>query len=330
MRVLVVTNMYPTQTRPDSGTFVADQVASLRTVGVEPEVLFVDRAGEGRGVYRKLAGRARAAAESSQPELVHVMYGGVMADVVTRVVSDRPVLVSFCGDDLQGNAGNGLLAALAGRYSVAASARAARRATGIVVVAPHLRAALRRVDASRVWVVPNGVDLSRFVPLDRTHCRTALGWNSGRAHVLFPARPTRGEKRFPLAEAAVRRLQDSGVDAELHPLQGVPHDDVPLWLNAADAVLLTSMREGSPMVVKEALACNVPVVSVDVGDVRERLSGIQGCYIAAATELDVTEKLSRALERPERVAGRERMAELSLERVAGRLREIYAVLTTSQ
>jgi glycosyltransferase involved in cell wall biosynthesis len=122
-------------------------------------------------------------------------------------------------------------------------------------------------------------------------------------------------------------LGQSGVAVDLHVLDGVPHEEVPTWLNAADVVLLTSLREGSPMVVKEALACNVAVVSVDVGDVRERLAGIEGCFVAEPTPEDLSHNLGRALARTERIEGRERVAELSLERVADTLREIYGVLT---
>ena len=117
---------------------------------------------------------------------------------------------------------------------------------------------------------------------------------------------------------------------ELHSLDAVPHDDVPIWLNASHAVVLTSVREGSPNVVKEALACNVPVVSVDVGDVRERVAGIEGCFVADATPSDVSAKLGQALARRERITGRERIADLSLPRVAATLREIYSVVTNER
>jgi teichuronic acid biosynthesis glycosyltransferase TuaC len=327
MRVLFVTNMYPTEARPASGTFVADQVRSLRDTGVETEVLFVDRPTEGRRAYMRLARRVQERVRTSAPDLVHVRYGGLMADTVTRVVADRPVLVTFCGADLEGNATNGPLGALSARYGVAASARAARRAAGIVVVSQNLFDALPRpVHDSRVWIVPDGVDFSRFAPRDRTACQQTLGWDTSTSHVLFPASPSRAEKAFPLAEAAVRVLANTGPQVQLHTLGQVPHEEVPTWLNAANAVVLTSVREGSPNVVKEALACDVPVVSVDVGDIRERLTEIEGCFIADRTPEDLSANLTRALERG-RVDGRATILALSLERVAARLREIYDILT---
>jgi teichuronic acid biosynthesis glycosyltransferase TuaC len=319
--------MYPTETHPGSGTFIADQVESLRKVGEEVELLFVDRPHAGRHVYRELRETARNVAEKGKPDLVHVMYGGVMADVVTRAIRNRPVLISFCGDDLLGSRDSGVLKSLSARYGVLASCRAAARAAGIVVKSHVLFDALpRRINTSRIWILPNGVDFSRFHPKDRGECQSALGWDSTRSHVLFPAPPLRREKRFALAQAGVELLNQAGADVELHVLQDVPHDDVPAWLNAASAVLLTSSHEGSPNAVKEALACNVPVVSVDVGDVRERIALIEGCFIAEPTPEDIAAKLGRVLERRERIDARDSMKELSLERVAEKLKGIYRTL----
>jgi teichuronic acid biosynthesis glycosyltransferase TuaC len=327
MRVLVVTNMYPTPAHPDDGTFVAAQVGSLRDIGIDMEVLFLDRLKAGRQVYRDLAKRARASLDTVNPDLVHVMYGGVMSDVVTKAIRERPVLVSFCGSDLLGITG-GTVKRLSARFGVIASKRAARRAAGILVKSENLLDALPRgIDDSRVWLLPNGVDLHRFRPIDRLESQRRLGWEPSRKHVLFPANPTRPEKRFALAEAGVAHLNESGADVELHVLRNVPHDEVPSWLNAAEAILMTSTHEGSPNAVKEALACNVPVVSVDVGDVRARIEGIEGCYIADATPEDLAAKLGHVFERTAPIDARSQIDEISLERVAEKLREIYGRLS---
>jgi len=170
--------------------------------------------------------------------------------------------------------------------------------------------------------VPSGIDLERFAPLDRDECRVRLGWVDGRRHILFPAPASRPEKRYQLAEAAVARLRGTGCEVDLHELDGVVHDEVPTWINASDAVLLTSTHEGSPNVVKEALACNVPVVAVDVGDVRQRLARVEGCFVAAPTAAELAAKLSLVLSASGRVDGRSTLTSISLERTAERLREI--------
>ena len=320
---LVVTNMYPSAERPALGTFVADQVTCLRASGVKVELVHVDRAGHGRRAYRELAVAVRRAVAAAAPDLVHVAYGGVMAEVVTRIVGDRPVLVAFCGSDLLGARATHGVARWSERYGVLASARAARRAAGITVKSRNLFDALPAGLGERTWIVPDGVDLARFRPLDRRECRAALGLDRDATYVLFPAAPHRPEKRYALAAAAVARLD--GV--QLRTLGGVRHDDVPLWINAADAVLLTSLYEGSPNVVKEALACNVPLVSVDVGDVRERIEHVDGCFIAAAEPEALAAELGQALGCG-RTQGRERAEEVSLERINARLLDVYGALTS--
>ena len=327
IRSLVVTNMYPTPGGPVTGTFVADQVGSLQRIGVEVELLHLARATSGRSVYRDLRREVARLVETVQPDIVHVMYGGIMADVVTRAIHDRPVVVSFCGSDLHGGKARGLRDAVTLQLGVLASKRAARRAAGVIVKSRNLMDALpRSLDRSRVWLLPNGVDTERFAPIAGEACRKALGWDDTRAHVLFPAPTDRPEKRYELAVAAMEQLERDGTQAELHVLAGVAHDDVPLWLNAADAVVLTSVEEGSPNVVKEALACNVPIVSVDVGDVRERIGDVEGCFVTGADAAELARALRDATRRDNSIDGRGRIEELSLERVAGRLLEIYETL----
>src|SRR5947209_5005179 len=108
MRILSITNMYPTAANPAVGTFVEQQIKGLREIGLPVEVLHLDRLREGKAAYHDLGRRARKQAAAVRADLVHVMYGGVMADRVTRGVSDRPVVVSFCGSDLLGELLSGL------------------------------------------------------------------------------------------------------------------------------------------------------------------------------------------------------------------------------
>jgi teichuronic acid biosynthesis glycosyltransferase TuaC len=109
----------------------------------------------------------------------------------------------------------------------------------------------------------------------------------------------------------------------------VPHEEVPVWLNASDVVLLTSLHEGSPNIVKEALACNIPVVSVDVGDVRERIQGIEGCYLVDPEPGDLAAKLQMVHAGSRRVVSRIKIQELSLERVALQLKKFYSEVLVS-
>ena len=324
MRIVTVTNIYPTQEDPTLGTFVEQQIKGLKQIGLETEVLLLDRARRGMGVYFTTRRQVRAAIRNFQPDIVHAMYGGVMADMVTAAIDDRPTVVSFCGDDLLGELLSGPVRKVISKYGIVSSYRAARRSHGVVVKSQNLQAALPPdIPRSKARIIPNGIDLDRFKPLDRNSCRNLLGWRNDRLNVVFPTNSGDPRKRPELARAALKAAERLGFKAEMHHLRGVPHDRVPIWLNASDVVLLTSLHEGSPNVIKEALACNVPVVSVDVGDVRERIEGIAGCYLAAPDPADLASKLALIHAGPRRVAGRIKVQHLSLEHVALLLKEFY-------
>jgi glycosyltransferase involved in cell wall biosynthesis len=324
LRIAVLTNFYPTASCPAQGTFIEQQVLGLRDAGVTVEVLHLDRGANGIGVYRHVVPQLAAFVNRFVPDLLHVMYGGVLAYRATGAPLAVPTVVSFCGSDLLGDKPNGWARQIMGGIGVLASQRAAMRAHGVIVKSAGLRAALDpAVDRNKVWIVSNGVDLHRFRPMDNATCKRHLHWSPSRLNVLFASRKDNRIKRIELAEAAVGLLQASGVPVDLHVMAGVAQEEVPLYLNAADALILTSIHEGSPNIVKEALACNRPVVSVDVGDVRERLEAIDGCYIAEATPESLSKALRRVVLGPGAVEGRSRMHALSLAGVSRDLIQIY-------
>jgi glycosyltransferase involved in cell wall biosynthesis len=332
LRLVVVTNMYPTAADPTQGTFVEQQVKGLRDAGVDLHVVHLDRRGSGMRVYRKIRARVEEAIHEYQPDLVHCMYGGILAGITTRTCSKKPVVVSYCGSDLLGEGGVGsLLRRVVGAYRIRASHRAAQRASAVIVKSAGLAKALpASVNQRNVFVLPNGIDMERFRPLDRQECRARVGWREDRFHVLFTNGNGDPRKRIELARAAIEALRHRGVTAELNPIPRVPHSEVPIWMNAADAVILTSIHEGSPNAIKEALACNRPVVSVDVGDVRERLDGIAGCYLVDASPDAIAEGLYSVYTGPRTVMSRPLMRDLSLEAVTAKLIRIYhSVLTRS-
>jgi len=327
MRILAVTNMYPTPSKPALGIFVEEQVKGLRGVGIDVEVLFVDRAREGVGAYLHIPELIRSRLRAFAPDIVHVMYGGVMADIVTQTVNDRPVVVTFHGADVLGEPSVGPWRKLVAAYGVRSSFRAARRAAGAVVVGRALQEALPRdIDRSKIRIIPCGIDLARFRPLNPSICREQLNWPGDHFRVLFNSNGDDPVKQPALARAAVEALNRLGIRSELRELRGLPNHLVPAWLNASDVLLLTSLQEGSPTIVKEALACNVPIVSVDVGDVRDQLRGIEGCHLASADPEELAAKLRLVHARPSRLEARFKMEELSVERTALRLRDFYQEL----
>ena len=204
MRVLAVTNIYPTAANPALGTFVEQQVKGLRGIGVDVEVLYVDRAHIGPGAYLSLPRRIQKRLMTFNADVVHVMYGGVMASLATRVVRDRPTIVTFHGSDLLGEHLSGPMRRLLAAYGVRCSRRSAYRASGIVVVAPALCEALPGdINRSKVRVIPCGIDMERFRPMDRQTCRAELGWADDGFSVLFNSNGDNPVKQPALARAAV-------------------------------------------------------------------------------------------------------------------------------
>jgi glycosyltransferase involved in cell wall biosynthesis len=144
-------------------------------------------------------------------------------------------------------------------------------------------------------VIPNGVNLSKFKPLDQNTCRTELGWSEDRIHILFLSNPARHEKNFLLTEMALKMLK-TDTEIELHYLSDLPHDQIPNFINAANVAILSSLWEGSPNAIKEAMACNCPIVATNVGDIHWLFGMEQGYFITDFTPEDVAIKLSLAIE----------------------------------
>ena len=180
------------------------------------------------------------------------------------------------------------------------------------------------LNMQRAIVLPNGIDLLRFEAISKPEARRIIGIKDYLKIILFIADPSRSEKNFALAEESVKMLGMS--NARLLPVHNIPNEKIPIYLSAGDVLILTSKWEGSVNVVKEGLACNIPIVSTDVGDVRNNIQGVKGCFICKQDASDIAEKLKQALDFGKRTNGRERIIELGLdaELVAQRLINIYS------
>lgn len=318
-RVLVVTNMWPGDEADYTGIFVKQQVASLREAAPDWTFDVLRIAGErGRADYLAAVPRVRRALRAGY-DLVHAHYGLTGATVALARPSS-PLVVTLHGNDVNWD------------WQRVISRLGARRAARVIAVSDQLRDRFGREDAT---VLPCGVPTVTFQLLDRGEARRRLGLPADAGVVLFPAHPHNPVKDYPLFRAAVDALA-SRTDRPLveRVLGSVPPSDVPLEMAAADAVVLTSTAEGSPMVVKEALACGTPVVSVDVGDVRHVLEGVPGCAVVERNATALSGALARILEAPgkpdARRRRRARVSELGLDAasVARELLDVYEAVIT--
>lgn len=180
---------------------------------------------------------------------------------------------------------------------------------------------LARPPKDRFAIVPCGIDLDDYPPTDRNQARSSLDWQADRHFILFSGSFDNRIKNAPLAKAAVRMLDQ----ATLVELKGYSRSQVATLMSAADAIVMTSLTEGSPQVIKEAMACGCPVVSVDVGDVKDLTRGVDGCYIAERTPESVASCLRQAIEFGKRTEGRKviEVRGLTNETVAKKLLDIY-------
>jgi teichuronic acid biosynthesis glycosyltransferase TuaC len=312
VRVLVVTNFEPDERRPQLGRWVRDQIDEVRKRGIDVDVFSFP---PGRGEYIPATRRLRALLRRERFDLVHAHYG--LAGWCAKLAGASPLLVTFHGTDVRHSLVGPLSRRLAWRVDLVAAVSRA-------LFAPEdERPGLPDVPGS--VVLPCGPDLTRFGPLGRAEARRSLGLDADGRYLFFPANPARPEKRHDrAAELAVRCCADLLSGGSIEPEQ------MPLWINAASAVLVTSDYEGFGMVAVEALACGVPVLSTPVGISPYALAGIEGC-LCTPFEIESWAKLAtRHLEASDpRVDGAARAGSLSAGRMAERVIEAYRDVTTS-
>jgi glycosyltransferase involved in cell wall biosynthesis len=262
--------------------------------------------GEGRGVreYLHFLPMVRRELRQGEYDLIHANYGLTAPYAVTQF--ELPVLLTLWGSDVVG-------------FDGLVTKACAWRVDAITVRSEEMRELLGR-DA---YIVPSGIDMERFRPIDRTTARERVEWDADGTYVLFPYSPDYERKNYPLARRVVDRAAERlGRDVSLRTISGVSHENVPYYVNAADAVILTSSHEGSPNTVKEAMACNVPVVSTDVGDVRERMADVSVGGVGT-TEEDLIDLLVETLRTDGRSNGREAVSKVTWDRIGDRLIAIY-------
>lgn len=306
VRVLVVTNFMPDASAPQRGRWVRDQVDEVRRRGVEVDLFEFAR---GRNEYLPATRRLRALLRRERFDLVHAHYG--LAGWVARLAGAKPLVVTFHGTDVRHHLVGPLSRRLAWRLDLVAGVSRA------LFEIEDGRPGLPAVPGSAV--LPCGPDLRAFEPLPRERARRELGLDPAGRYLFFPANPARPEKRHDRAAEVA-----AACEADLLTGGSIEPERMPLWINAANAVLVTSDYEGFGMAAVEALACEVPVLSTDVGIAPYALGGIDGCLCAPFEAGAWAAVARRHLEAADpRVAGAGRAATLSASGMAERVIEAY-------
>lgn len=296
--------------------FLSSQAESLRAAGVD--VAFFPVTGKGWSYLRNVK-PLRAAMKEQRPDVVHAHYAlcGWVA-VLSRV--GKPIVLSLMGDDAQGT-----FTAVGRRtrgswFFILLTMLVQPFLAAIIFKSPDLGKVVWRKRIAH-WL-PNGVRLEQFTS-DGGDARDQLGLDRSKKHVLFLGDPMDANKNIALVRDALALLKRT--DVVFHAPHGIDHDEVVNYLNSVDVFTLCSFGEGSPNVVKEAMACNCPIVTVPAGDAAWVVGDTAGCFIADHTPKDFAEKLERALAFNGRTKGRERLIALGLDAktIAAKLTDIY-------
>lgn len=298
--------------------FARRQVKALLDYGLNCDVFFLDTRTRPIKILQ-CAIQLRKKVAQYRPQLIHAQFGSITA-LFSAIFTKLPLVITFRGSDLNPDT---CCSTLRSACQNIFSQLAVLRCQAIICVSRQLK--------DRLWwkqdhavVLPTGFNHEIFRPMPQSTARERLGWNLADKVVLFNAGRSARLKRLDLAQSAVTVAEKLVGEIRFEVMRGDVHpDDVPLLMNAADCLVVTSDYEGSPTVVQEAIACNLPVVSVDVGDVRERLVGIKPSFIVARDAQVIGKAISEVLKLRARSNGWENIQHLTAASTAKQIVEIY-------
>ena len=327
-RVLLFTNVYPSRQHPANAMWLLEQVRSLRQKGIEFDVVHFNPDDTRLNYLVGLKDLIKHI-RSDQYDIIHThntwtFYLAYVARMLTA--APLPIILTLHEQDLLSKRHKYREISLLGplRRSIFLRRLAAAHADLAIFVSSELLEAVSPPGPAEV--IPCGVDLDRFKPLDRESCRNRLEIPPDAMVVFFPASARRKRKRADLAREAFEILRARVAGTATMIVGGdIPQEQMPLYYNAANVILQTSLLEASPTIVKEALACEVPMVSTDTGDTRDMLEGIPHCFVCGDDARTLADHMQLALTH-RATGGRDRIREkgLALDQVADRVIHVYS------
>lgn len=321
MKVLVISNMYPGK-HSYLGTFIKQQVKDMENEGLRTTKVVKDR--KTYFAYVPFIFKNIFYLLFASYDIIHAYYGFHSA-LFAAIIKRRPLIITFVGSDALKEPSRNKVYRILQKFVIS-------RADHIIAVSNKIKNVLITdlgADSNKISVITFGIDFDLFKPSPQDKVREKLGFPSDMKLVLFPSNPQRIEKRFDIFNRAVKLLQQE--NQNILPIilsnNRRPYSEIPLVMNACDVLVLTSDSEGSPTVIKEALACNLPVVSVDVGDAREVIKDVANCYVCKQEPVDIAESIKLVLDKKTRAAGRDNIKHLSSKKIATKIIKLYTQIT---
>ena len=304
--------------------FIASQMQSLQKQGIAVESFAIS--GKGIMAYFRAAGKLRAFLRTHPHDIIHAHYA-LCGLTAVLAFTGKPIVLSLMGSDILGEYRSKSSISFRSRIVMLIAWLIQPFVAAIIAKSENIYIKIRLKKIASL--IPNGVDLEFFNPTDNKQARSELGLEPGKRYVLSLANPQHYWKNPGLARKAVKLLNDS--DVELLTPYPVEPGEVAKYLNASDVFISTSFMEGSSNVIKEAMACNCPIVATDVGDAAWVLGQTPGCYLTSFDPDEIAGKLQSALafaQTHNRTIGRRRIIELGLDlqTTAKRIVEVYQSL----
>lgn len=318
MKVLIVTNVYPSEGHPYHGIFVKEQMDAVKRLHPDVEfVVFYINGFGGKGEYIKSIWKVSNHINKGNYDLVHIHYGLAGMYLYWPFVKKVKTLVTFHGSDIQPKGGNG-------KISETVSRHAAKKADAAIILNDDMDAMVKPF-CTNTHMIPCAVDINTFQPMRKTEKHDKI-------QVVFPSNHERQVKNYPLFCEVMSLLKDKyGIEAEERELKNMTRKEIAQLYSNADVLLMTSKSEGSPQAVKEAMACNLPCVSTPVGDVQVLLNGVKKCYVSKTHDAEELASLviKSLKEKGAGIDGREQIMKLGIDddSVANKVYDLYMDLT---
>ncbi len=290
-------------------TIVSEQGQSLIDMGIDLSYFSITE--KGLSGYLKAAIKLRSFLKKEKFQIIHAHYS--LSAFAASLAGAKPLFVSLMGSDVKAQRWYRYVIKFFNFFFWSAC----------IVKTEDMKSTLK---TKNVFVLPNGVNLNTFKPIEKKTAQNEIGWDLNKQHILFASDPERPEKNFELTNMSFNLIKNPNL--ELHFLKNIDHSKIPLYLIATDVVVLTSFWEGSPNIIKEAMACSRPIVSTKIGDVEWLFNNIEGHYLTEFNADDLSQKMLSAIdfsEKNSKTFGRERISKIMLDKdsVASKLIKLY-------